>query len=260
MPNPYHRILILGHSGVGKSNISDFFNLEICTPFRVRDKGPRDENDRAISIEEFKIMPFYEHVNQFFNKKDNNETPNYTIFRKNEEDYFVCRVRGKYQYETLPNLGANKKKPILIELYGPIIAEMSKEDFEKIFGCNIKDFFVIFLNPCNTSITDMESPSFELKMATAQANMEREKIQWIKKGVLQYHPNLSKIIKRVESLAEELKSWKEIKGNLEENFVEILNWPYFEYEFLIRPNQTILEAYKMVKKNIKEIDLDKHLI
>ena len=117
-------------------------------------------------------------------------------------------MRGKYQYETLPNLGSNKEEPILVELYAPVVVEiLEKEEIKTIFGCNIEDFFVILLNPCKTPITIMESPSFELKMATAQANIEREKIQGIKKGKSHYHPKLSKIISRVESLEEEFNSW-----------------------------------------------------
>jgi hypothetical protein len=216
-----NRICILGHSGIGKSNLADLFKVAGWEPFRVR--VPRDEKDALVckSPDEFRILREAAIRKGLKHNIQIDAGGNLEVY----DDCSIFQVRGKDQYLEHTKEAKSWDTILRIEIFAPVLVEMLKnwDKLRSIFCLDPARTLIILLNPTSKSFKTMSQPSQELCLSTALAVSERYRASG--KAV-----DLADIIQRTEHLSGELAAWRELFA-AGANVVECLNWPYFEYRY-----------------------------
>lgn len=223
---PLH-LCIMGHSGVGKSPLSDLFDVPGWDPYRIR--PPRDENDKAMSKRDFDALmkDTRQRGNLVYSKDDKRAT----IHEKYQEcGLCVCEHWSFFKVRTadqcLRHADFNPNSSMRIEIFAPVLWELIKHrtELRSAFKLDVKNLLVVILNPTSRSFSEMDTPSPELRMATAMAVMERNRVS----GKV---PDLADALRRVEHLGTELDAWRSLINDNELPTLECLEWKHFEYRY-----------------------------
>ena len=212
-----NRICILGHSGIGKSNLARLFNVDGWEPFRVR--KPRDAEDAKIcmSPEEFERLRSTLESKKLLYEGDGG--------LKVYEDWSLLKVRGKDQCLSHTPEAKSDRSLLRVEIFAPVLVQMLKNRDKRagVFSLDPARTLVILLNPTRTSFQGTDEPSQELRLSTAFAVAERYRAAG--KPV-----DLADVIQRTEHLQDELSAWREMftTGAV---VVECMNWEHFEYRY-----------------------------
>jgi hypothetical protein len=231
-----NRICILGHSGIGKSNLADLFKVAGWEPFRVR--VPRDAKDALVCkspdefqklLEELEPHPIY-------------DGGNVKVYDK----WSVFKVRGKDQcLEHTPEAKA-EHSILRVEIFAPVLVEMLRtwQSLSSAFCLDPARTLIILLNPTSKSFKTMSQPPQELCLSTAIAVSERYRAGG--KPV-----DLADVIQRTEHLSDELAAWRDL-FTVGAPVVECLNWAYFEYRYQVSGDtlKVALQAREAVWKAI----------
>lgn len=214
------RVCIMGHSGAGKSPLAKLFKVDGWEPFRVR--KPRNKEDAKVckSPEEYAVLETkYQNEKPLYESPPS--SPNHLRVYK---DWSFFKVRGAKQCLPHTEAARDPEAALRIEIFGPVLLEMIKagDVLRPAIALNLSNLFIILLNPTSVSFARMESPSPELRLATALAIMERKRSS----GDM---PNLADALRRAEHLDGELYAWREFISSFSGNTLECMRWAHFEY-------------------------------
>ena len=161
-----NRICILGHSGIGKTNLAGLFKVNGWEPYRVR--IPRDADDAKVCMS----PPDFERLlSELAGKKLLDEG---NAGFKAYEDWSVLKVRGKDQILNHSIEAKSDDTLLRVEIFAPVLVAMFKNRAKlATTSLDPSRTLVILLNPTGTSFRDMDEPSQELRLSTAFAVAER---------------------------------------------------------------------------------------
>jgi hypothetical protein len=212
-----NRICILGHSGIGKTNLAGLFKVKGWEPYRVR--IPRDADDAKVCMSP---PDFQRLLSELAGKKPLYEG---NAGFKAYEHWSVLNVRGKDQILNHSIEAKSDDTLLRVEIFAPVLVEIlrNRDKLTGAFSLDPSRTLVILLNPTGTSFRDMGEPSPELRLSTAFAVAERYRAGG--KAV-----DLADVIQRIEHLRDELSAWREMfaTGAV---VVECTKWEHFEYRY-----------------------------
>jgi len=121
----------MGHSGAGKTPLSDLFDAPGLDPFRIR--PPRDENDKAMSKNDFHALLEHGHLDGekrgklVYPSPGNDDADNGTMIRKKYDEHRMCicerwsffKVRTADQ--CLRHTDFNPTTSMRIEVFAPVL-------------------------------------------------------------------------------------------------------------------------------------------
>jgi hypothetical protein len=211
---PLH-LCIMGHSGVGKSPLSDLFDMRGWDPYRIRDA--RDAHDKVKSKQE------YESLRVGANRGD-------VCYQSQQSSLSVCTKWSTFKVrdmeQCLDNTDFDPRSDMRIEVFAPVLLEMiqQREQVKRAFDLDPDNILVVILNPTSTSFSGMDDPSPELQSATLAAVMERNRVSG-------NEVDLADALRRVEDLVDELRAWREFIRMENIRTLECLRWEHFEYRY-----------------------------
>jgi hypothetical protein len=242
-PDPLY-LCIMGHSGIGKSNLSDLFTVPGWDPFRVR--KPRDKDDKAMSKEDFETLLVkgvldqtnvggkkYERGKLVFPETPPEENSDDGAFIQKiymDKGLCICKNWSFFKVrdadQCIRHEDFKAKSSMRIEIFPPHLLTLRKEwkKLKPAIELTADNILVVLLNPTACSFENMPEPSHELRMSCALSVMERARV----KGEV---PDLADALRRVGYLNEELVAWKAFISNVEINTLECLEWSHFEYRY-----------------------------
>jgi len=222
-------IILIGHSGVGKSPLENIFKpaVKISAPLRVRDK-PRDEKDI-----------FYIPQQARDTLKNLNREKVLAVSGDIEvyPSVIFFPVRGSDQVAL--NHTNDPQEYVKYEIFAPVYYDLFftpavREYYPFLTGGLYHRVMVILLNPTPAGFLD---PGFDKAglLKTAENGLRcRHKLM----GTEQ--PEIEKdVAKRIKHIDDELPAWKallNIPGDYPNFFfLEILNWEFLEYTYYAKP-------------------------
>lgn len=241
---PLH-VCIMGHSGIGKSPLSNLFRVPGWDPFRVR--KPRDKNDKAMSKEDFTalLVDGVLDLTKVGGKKlergplvyptppTEAKSTDGQFIRTTYEEQGLCVCAGwsffkvRDAHQCLCHEDFTAKSSMRIEIFAPRLLTLLRErdKLTPAFELTAANILVVLLNPTMCRFADMgDQPSSELRLSCALSVMERARVS----GKV---PDLADALRRVSHLKEELAAWRAFVSDGIADTLECLEWSHFEYRY-----------------------------
>lgn len=230
------RVIILGHSGIGKSPLARLFKIPGWEPFRVRQ--PRDARDALVCKSEEDATALEDNEKGFGPPVYQGGAPsNIRVYKR----WSFFDVRGKKQCLEHTEAACRADQSIRVEIFSPVLVELlqNRVAVSSAIPLDPSLLVIVLLNPTARSVRDMTGPSVELCLATHAAIAERDR-------VLAKEVDLADNLRRVEHLQEELSSWRELLAVCC-NAVECIAWPHFEYRYSL-PRREVSHAQAELRR------------
>jgi len=222
-------IMLIGHSGVGKSPLENIFKpaVKISAPLRVRDR-PRDEKDIFYIPQQ--VRDTLKNLNR---EKVLAVSGDIVVY----SSVIFFPVRGNDQ--VVINHSNDSHEYMKYEIFAPVYYKLLnipevREFYPFLTGGPDHRVLVILLNPTPAGFLDMGFDKTGLLKKAENGLRCRHKLMGTEQLEIE-----KDVAKRIKHINDELPAWKallNIPGNFPNFFVlEILNWEFFEYTYNAKP-------------------------